>query len=157
MFNPIVQVKQLHLDAIIPKYATKGSAAIDLHAYITTSNGRHSLDPGDQFTFSTGISLWLQDPSICMMIIPRSSLGTNGLVLAHGSGLVDSDYQGEIKVPLLNRLNREPLVNQPINIQHGDRIAQAVLLPCLKAKFEFVEAFTEATARGEGGFGSTGK
>ena len=131
-----------------PKYATPGSAGIDLKA--ASIIRAIEIYPGDQELIRTGIAIHIKDPGYAGMIIPRSGLGKRGVVLGNLVGLIDSDYQGEIKVLLWNR------GNDIVQIDHMDRIAQLVIVPVVQAQFEIVEHF-EQSQRGQGGFGSTGK
>jgi len=131
-----------------PKYATPGSAGIDLKA--ASIIRAIEIYPGDQELIRTGIAIHIKDPGYAGMIIPRSGLGKRGVVLGNLVGLIDSDYQGEIKVLLWNR------GNDIVEIDHMDRIAQLVIVPIVQAKFEIVQEF-EQSQRGAGGFGSTGK
>ena len=131
-----------------PKYATPGSAGIDLKA--ASIIRAIEIYPGDQELIRTGIAIHIKDPGYAGMIIPRSGLGKRGVVLGNLVGLIDSDYQGEIKVLLWNR------GNDIVQIDHMDRIAQLVIVPIVQAQFEIVEHF-EQSQRGTGGFGSTGK
>lgn len=134
----------------MPTYGTPGSAAVDL-VYCAEEYGAYYLSPGDFFLFKTGIALDMRSSDMAAIIIPRSGNGTKrGLVLAHGTGLIDSDYQGELFVPLLNR-GREAQTIKP-----GERIAQLFFIPVIHATFNVVQEFQTATARGAGGFGSTG-
>lgn len=129
-------------------YATAGSAGADLcYAY----GDSFTLYPDERRTVGTGLRLDMSDnPSMCAMVLPRSGSGARGLVLANTIGLIDSDYQGEIMLALLNSGQR------PIDIHPGTRIAQIVFLPVHRPLFEFVTEFPVKTDRGEGGFGSTG-
>ena len=131
-----------------PDYATPGSAGIDLKA--ASIIRAIEIYPGDQELIRTGIAIHIKDPGYAGMIIPRSGLGKRGVVLGNLVGLIDSDYQGEIKVLLWNR------GNDIVQIDHMDRIAQLVIVPIVQAQFEIVEHF-EQSQRGQGGFGSTGK
>ena len=131
-----------------PEYATPGSAGIDLKAVSIIR--AIEIYPGDQELISTGIAIHIKDPGYAGMIIPRSGLGKRGVVLGNLVGLIDSDYQGEIKVLLWNR------GNDIVQIDHMDRIAQLVIVPVVQAQFEIVQEF-EQSQRGAGGFGSTGK
>ena len=133
-----------------PKYATPGSAGVDLKACYYLPKDGISILPGRTFMFSTGIALHIKDPGYAGMIIPRSSLGKKGIVLGNLVGLIDSDYQGEILVLLWNR------GNEVVKIEYMDRIAQLVIVPVVQAQFEIVQEF-EQSQRGAGGFGSTGK
>ena len=131
-----------------PDYATPGSAGIDLKA--ASIIRAIEIYPGDQELIRTGIAIHIKDPGYAGMIIPRSGLGKRGVVLGNLVGLIDSDYQGEIKVLLWNR------GNDIVEIDHMDRIAQLVIVPIVQAQFEVVQEF-EQSQRGQGGFGSTGK
>ena len=131
-----------------PEYATPGSAGIDLKA--ASIIRAIEIYPGDQELIRTGIAIHIKDPGYAGMIIPRSGLGKRGVVLGNLVGLIDSDYQGEIKVLLWNR------GNDIVQIDHMDRIAQLVIVPVIQAQFEIVQEF-EQSQRGQGGFGSTGK
>jgi len=131
-----------------PEYATPGSAGIDLKA--ASIIRAIEIYPGDQELIRTGIAIHIKDPGYAGMIIPRSGLGKRGVVLGNLVGLIDSDYQGEIKVLLWNR------GNDIVQIDHMDRIAQLVIVPVVQAQFEIVQEF-EQSQRGIGGFGSTGK
>ena len=132
-----------------PEYATPGSAGVDLRACSVPESGMY-ISPQGQALIKTGISMHIKDPGYAGMIIPRSGLGKRGVVLGNLVGLIDSDYQGEIKVLLWNR------GNDIVEIEHMDRIAQLVIVPIVQAQFEIVQEF-EQSQRGEGGFGSTGK
>ena len=146
-----IELKILN-EKCMPEYATTGSAGVDLKA-ASFGNGNEGLIeiyPGDQELIGTGVSIHIKDPGYAGMIIPRSSMGKRGIVLGNLVGLIDSDYQGEIKVLLWNR------GNDIVQIDHMDRIAQLVIVPVVQAQFEIVEHF-EQSQRGTGGFGSTGK
>ena len=132
-----------------PDYATPGSAGVDLRAESIPESGIR-IYPGQQFLIGTGISIHIKDQGYAGMIIPRSSIGRRGIVLGNLVGLIDSDYQGEIKVLLWNR------GNDIVEIEYMDRIAQLVIVPVVQAEFEIVQEF-EQSQRGQGGFGSTGK
>ena len=139
----------------IPKYATVGSAAIDLRACSIENNEQVVvLDPHHQITFGTGIALDLESElgpfRVAGLILPRSGLGTRGIILGNSVGLIDSDYRGEIKVCLWNRSFEE------VVIRKYDRIAQLIFIPYFKPELEVVSEFEE-TERGESGFGSTGR
>lgn len=131
----------------LPQYGTIGSAGLDLRACIAEPL---TLQPGEVYLMSTGLSIYLKDPNYAAMILPRSGLGhKNGIVLGNLVGLIDADYQGELKVSLWNRSN-EPFVINPL-----DRIAQLVVVPVVQIEFSVVQEF-DVSQRGEGGFGSTG-
>ena len=146
-----IELKILN-EKCMPEYATPGSAGIDLKAASlgNMNDGLIEIYPGDQELIGTGVSIHIKDPGYAGMIIPRSSMGKKGIVLGNLVGLIDSDYQGEIKVLLWNR------GDDMVKIEHMDRIAQLVIVPVVQAKFEIVEHF-EQSQRGTGGFGSTGK
>ncbi len=130
-----------------PEYATSGSAGLDLRACLDEPL---TLKPGDTQLIRTGLSIHIADPSLAAMILPRSGLGhKHGIVLGNLVGLIDSDYQGELMVSCWNRGQDE------FTVDVGERLAQLVLVPVVQADFEVVESF-DASARGAGGFGSTG-
>ena len=132
----------------LPAYATPGSAGLDLRACL---DAPITLEPNAWQLVGTGIAIHLADPGYAALILPRSGLGPkHGLVLGNLVGLIDSDYQGELKVSAWNRSNTA-FVLQPM-----ERLAQLVIVPVVQAAFNVVEAFT-ASERGEGGYGSTGK
>lgn len=132
----------------LPRYATEGSAGLDLSACI---DAPLELKPGATVLVPTGVAIYIQDPSLAAKILPRSGLGhKHGIVLGNLVGLIDSDYQGPLMVSLWNRSQISYM------IQPGERIAQLVLIPIVRGEFELVETF-EATQRGEGGFGSSGQ
>ena len=134
--------------AQLPHYATPGSAGLDLRACLEAAV---SLNPGETQLIPTGLAIHLADPGYAAMILPRSGLGhKHGVVLGNLVGLIDSDYQGQLMVSLWNR-GKEPFTIQPF-----ERIAQMVIVPVVQASFNLVDDF-DASHRGEGGFGSTGK
>mgnify|MGYP003411577040 FL=1 len=131
----------------LPAYATEHSAGMDLRAMIADSL---TLEPGSSHLIATGMAIHIGDPSICAHILPRSGLGhKQGLVMGNGVGLIDADYQGPLMVSLWNRGQAAQ------TIQAGDRIAQLVFMPVIRARLIEVEQFAES-ARGDGGFGHTG-
>jgi len=131
----------------LPAYATAASAGLDLRAALEEAL---TLQPGDTALVPSGLAIHLGDPGLCAVILPRSGLGhKHGIVLGNGTGLIDADYQGPLQVSVWNR-GREPFTMQP-----GDRIAQLVVLPIVRATLQLVDAF-ETSARGSGGFGHTG-
>ena len=148
----IVQVKVLDSrigDTIpFPQYASKGAAGLDLRV---CAEKAITIEPGQVHLLSTGIAIYLADPNYAAVLLPRSGLGhQHGIVLGNLVGLIDSDYQGEIKVSCWNR------GHCPYEIQVGERIAQLVILPVIQAQFQFVEDFV-ASERSENGFGSSGR
>ncbi|MDF1762517.1 MAG: dUTP diphosphatase [Oleibacter sp.] len=140
--------KRLGDTIAMPEYATSGSAGLDLRACVDEPV---TLAPGETILIKTGLAIFIEDPSIAAIILPRSGLGhKHGIVLGNLVGLIDSDYQGELMVSCWNRGNKT------FTIDIGERLAQLVLVPVIQAKFEMVEAFTE-TERGSGGFGHSGR
>ena len=145
MNNLPVKVQVLRPD-FLPQYKTDGSAGLDLHADIDNTA---FIRPDEVIKVSTGLKVYLEDPGYAGIVIPRSGLGTSGLVLGNLVGLLDSDYQGPLTLALWNR------TQEPILIHAGDRVAQLFVVPVAKVTWDVVDGF-EVTARGEGGFGSTG-
>lgn len=132
-----------------PKYATDGSAAVDLRAAIDEGSTLTIL-PGERALVPTGIAISPKDSGVVAVIAARSGLASKfGIALANGIGVIDSDYRGEISVALVN------LGKEPFEIHRGDRIAQLFFLPVLAANFNIVDELDETT-RGAGGFGHTG-
>ena len=132
----------------LPAYATPGSAGLDLRACL---DAPLILEPGGAELIPTGIAIHIGDPALAAMLLPRSGLGhKHGIVLGNLVGLIDSDYQGPLMVSCWNR-GRAPYTVQPM-----ERIAQLVIVPVVQATFRRVDDF-DASHRGEGGFGSTGK
>jgi len=151
-FELIILDKRIKQDDLKPK--TPGSAGIDLLAIdwktpTEESRSKLFLAPGQVEMIGTGISIHIKNPGYAAMILPRSGAGHKGLVLGNLVGLVDSDYQGELKVSAWNRSSN------PIIINAMDRIAQLVIVPVVVPEFVIVESFDESL-RGAGGFGSTG-
>lgn len=134
--------------ASLPAYATAGSAGLDLRACL---DAPLTLQPGDAQLIPTGLAMHLANPGYAALILPRSGLGAkNGIVLGNLVGLIDSDYQGPLMVSCWNR-GRDAFTINPL-----DRIAQMIIVPVMQAQFRVVEGF-DASSRGEGGFGSTGR
>ncbi|HOP17463.1 MAG: dUTP diphosphatase [Chromatiaceae bacterium] len=132
----------------LPDYATDGSAGMDLRAML---DGPLELGPGETELIPTGIAIHIADPSLAAVILPRSGLGhKHGIVLGNLVGLIDSDYQGQLYVSCWNR------GHSTFRIEIGERIAQLVLIPVVRAVFEQVEEFDESD-RGAGGFGHSGR
>jgi dUTP pyrophosphatase len=148
--DTVVDVKILdaRLADQLPGYATPGSAGLDLRACI---DAPLLLQPGQTVLLPTGMAIHLGDPGLAAVILPRSGLGhKHGIVLGNLVGLIDSDYQGPLMVSCWNR-GSEPFTVQPL-----ERIAQLVIVPVVRADFRVVDDFAQS-ARGEGGFGSTGR
>lgn len=132
----------------VPAYATDGSAGMDLRACLDATL---ALAPGDTELLPTGIAIHISDPSLAAVLLPRSGLGhKHGIVLGNLVGLIDSDYQGQLYVSCWNR------GTVPFSVEPGERIAQMVFVPVVRAGFEVVEDFVDST-RGAGGFGHTGR
>lgn len=145
-----VKIKKCRDGAIIPQYATDGSACFDLHAYI--ADGPESVTDKYPSLISTGLKFEIPEGHV-MMIYSRSGHGFNHDVrLANCVGVIDSDYRGEVKVKLTN----DSESYDGLWVAHGDRIAQAMIIPVQQVKFEEVSELSD-TERGTGGFGSTGK
>lgn len=132
----------------LPEYATPGSAAMDLRAVFATEHLR--VAPGESVLIGTGIAVYIADPGYCGLILPRSGLGhKHGLVLGNLVGLIDSDYQGELKISLWNRSPN------PYTVTLGERIAQLLIQPVIRPAPFIVTEFS-TSERGSGGFGHTG-
>ncbi len=131
----------------LPAYATTGSAGLDLRAMLQEDT---VLEPGQTLLIPTGLSIYIGDPGLAALILPRSGLGhKHGIVLGNLVGLIDSDYQGELMVSCWNR------GQTAFKIAIGERLAQLVLVPVVQAHFELVDEFDESQ-RGTGGFGHSG-
>ena len=143
-----LNIKLLSPKAVAPKYATPGSAAMDLTACLDEPV---VLEPGQRTLLPTGIAIALPSAEYVALVFARSSLGAKyGVSLSNGVGVIDSDYRGEIKVGLTNHSA------EPYTIQPGDRVAQLAVFPVVQANIHCVAELYE-TDRGTGGFGSTGK
>lgn len=147
-----VQVKvldsRLGQEWAMPSYATTGSAGLDLRACLDAAI---QIAPGETVLVKTGLAIYIEDPNVAGLILPRSGLGhKHGIVLGNLVGLIDSDYQGELMVSVWNRSQTA------FTLEPGERLAQYVLVPVIQASFEQVDEFA-ATERGAGGFGHTGK
>ncbi|EKD92269.1 MAG: hypothetical protein ACD_29C00094G0007 [uncultured bacterium] len=132
----------------LPEYATPGSAGLDLRACIDEPLTIH---PGETVLINTGLAIYIDNPTMAATILPRSGLGhKHGIVLGNLIGLIDSDYQGPLMISCWNR------GAIAYSVEPGERIAQLVIVPVLKARFQVVSEF-QASQRGEGGFGSSGQ
>lgn len=148
--KPVIDVKILdnRLHDNLPGYATTGSAGLDLRAAIETDM---LINPGETQLVPTGMAIHIADPALAAMILPRSGLGhKHGIVLGNLVGLIDSDYQGQLFVSVWNR------GNTAFRLAPLERIAQMIIVPVVQVQFNIVDDF-EASSRGEGGFGSTGR
>jgi dUTP pyrophosphatase len=156
----------------LPCFATDGAAGLDLRAMLNTETSVKKilasgciyqtysewnsdvksvrLSPGQQIMIDSGLKIHINSRNHVGLLFPRSSTGNKGLVLANGTGVIDSDYQGPLMMPLLNRSN------EPIWIEDGERVAQYVLTTAFQFDMQFVNQFSDPSLRGEGGFGSTG-
>jgi dUTP pyrophosphatase len=131
----------------LPAYATAHSAGLDLRAAL---DAPLTLQPGDAALVPSGLAIHIADPGLCAVLLPRSGLGhKHGIVLGNGTGLIDADYQGPLMISTWNR------GAAAYTIEPGDRIAQLVLLPIVRAALQVVDTF-DASTRGAGGFGHTG-
>ena len=143
-----VRVLDARMAEALPHYATPGSAGLDLRACL---DAPLVLEPWQAALIPTGLAIHIGDPSLAAMILPRSGLGHNhGIVLGNLVGLIDSDYQGQLMVSCWNRSD------VAFTIEPMERIAQMVIVPVVQARFRVVEEFGDVTARGAGGYGSTG-
>ena len=132
----------------LPEYATVGSAGLDLRACLAEPL---IVQPGATHLIPTGMAIHIADPGLAAMVLPRSGLGhKHGIVLGNLVGLIDSDYQGELLVSCWNR------GHTPFTVAVGERIAQLIIVPVVRAQFEIVTDFTPS-ARGTGGFGHSGQ
>ncbi len=150
--NKAIQLKildpRIGTEFPLPRYETKDSAGLDLRACLDATL---TLEPGTTHLIPTGISIYIGDPNLAAVILPRSGLGhKNGIVLGNLVGLIDADYQGPLMISCWNRSQ------VAYTIEPGDRIAQLVFLPIARTQFDIVEEFNE-TSRGAGGFGHSGK
>lgn len=131
----------------LPEYATAGSAGMDLRACLDQPL---TIAAGEAELIGTGIAMYIGDPNYAATLLPRSGLGhKKGIVLGNLVGLIDSDYQGELKISVWNRSQHD------YTIEPGERVAQLVIVPVVQAQMNIVEDFTE-TDRGTGGFGHSG-
>ncbi|MEM1176421.1 MAG: dUTP diphosphatase [Pseudomonadota bacterium] len=131
----------------LPHYATDGSAGLDMRACI---DDPLTVNPGDTVLVPTGLAIHVSDPSLAAVLLPRSGLGhKHGLVLGNLTGLIDSDYQGQVFISCWNRGRAS------YEVQPGERIAQMVFVPVEQVQFNVVDEF-DASERGDGGFGSSG-
>jgi len=132
----------------LPAHATSGSAGLDLRACL---DAPLEIKPGETQLIRTGVAIYIEDPGLAGMVLPRSGLGhKHGIVLGNLVGLIDSDYQGELMVSCWNRGNTS------FTIDVGERIAQLIIVPVVQADFAIVDEFT-GSERAAGGFGSTGR
>ena len=132
----------------LPEYATDGSAGMDLRAALDKTT---EIKPGETILVPTGVAIYVEDPTMAAVVLPRSGLGhKHGIVLGNLVGLIDSDYQGQLFISCWNR------GDEAFSIDVGDRLAQLVIVPVIQAEFDVVDDFI-STDRGAGGFGHSGK
>lgn len=132
----------------LPSYATSGAAAVDLRACLEMPK---TVQPGETVLIPSGIAISIHDPALVALLVPRSGLGIkHGIVLANTIGVIDSDYQGEIGIGIVNR------GSAPYTIEPGERVCQMMFVPVLQADLSVVTEFSKESERGAGGFGSTG-
>ncbi len=143
-----IKILDQRMQDLLPAYATPGSAGLDLRACIEAPI---TIEPGQTILVPTGLAINIKDPGYCAMILPRSGMGhKNGIVLGNLVGLIDSDYQGPLMVSTWNR------GSNPFTLEPMERLAQLIIVPVLQVGFNIVDDF-DASERGAGGFGSTGK
>ena len=148
MKNIDLKILDPRMKDFLPAYGTPGSAGLDLRACV---DAPLTIEPGQTVLVPTGLAIHIGDAGLAAMILPRSGLGhKHGVVLGNLVGLIDSDYQGQLMVSVWNR-GKDVFTIQPM-----DRIAQMVIVPVVQPAFRVVDDF-DASSRGEGGFGSTGK
>ncbi|GGC72671.1 dUTP diphosphatase [Undibacterium terreum] len=148
MKNIDLKILDPRMKDLLPAYGTPGSAGLDLRACI---NEAITIKPGETVLIPTGLAIHIGDPGYAAMLLPRSGMGhKNGIVLGNLVGLIDSDYQGELKISTWNR-GQSDFVLQPM-----ERLAQMIIVPVLQVGFNVVDEF-DSSERGAGGFGSTGK
>lgn len=146
----IITDERLTKLAKITDRAYEDSAGMDLRAMFE-GDGPLILPPGKAALIPTGLKVWIRDPNFVGLLFPRSGTGhKRGLVLGNGTGVIDAAYQGDLMVSLLNRTDHN------VDVELGERIAQLVITPVMRPHLEFVEEFGDVTARGTGGFGSSG-
>jgi dUTP pyrophosphatase len=144
-----VRILDARIAGQLPAYATTGSAGLDLRACL---DAPLTLAPNAWQLVPTGMAVHLADPGYAAMLLPRSGLGhKHGIVLGNLVGLIDSDYQGQLMVSAWNRSD------VAFTIEPMERIAQMVIVPVVQAELNIVEAFSDASERGTGGYGSTGR
>ena len=146
-----LKILDARMKALLPAYATAGSAGLDLRACIDAAI---TIEAGATVLIPTGLAIHVADPGYCAMILPRSGMGhKNGIVLGNLVGLIDSDYQGQLMVSTWNR------GQQAFTLQPMERLAQLIIVPVLQVGFNVVDAFDASyeSERGAGGFGSTGQ
>lgn len=150
--NMLIEVKvcdsRINSSIPLPDYQSNSAAGIDLYACIDKPL---TLKPNECVLINSGVALHIKDPNVCGIIAPRSGLGHKlGIILGNSIGVIDADYQGEIKLSIWNRSEKEQTIN-PL-----DRICQLLFVPIARPKFNIVDNFANEEERADGGFGSTG-
>lgn len=146
-----VKIQLLHTEAIVPRYATAGAACFDLHALLPGEGSYACIHPGTPTVIRTGLAFEVPEGHV-MLVYSRSGHGfKNNVRLANCVGVIDSDYRGEVQV----KLTRDEHEGGDLVVHHGDRIAQAMIIPVQQVNFDVVPQLSD-TARGSGGFGSSG-
>ena len=136
-------------DIPLPAYATAGAAGMDLRACLSASTVIH---PSETLLVGSGVAVFIRSPGYMGVLVPRSGIGVkHGIVLANTIGVIDSDYQDEIRIALYNRSAKA------YTLAPGERVCQLIFMPVAQATLKVVAAFSSETVRGVGGFGSTGK
>ena len=152
MDRPLIEIRRVNSSKVprfdLPGYATPGSAGLDLRACI---DAPISVSPGETVLVPSGIAINIKNASIMAMITPRSGLGNQGFVLGKLTGIIDSDYQGEVKISVWNRTT-----NKTFEIEPGQRICQMIFVPVYRVDLKEVDEFTSNTKRASGGFGHSG-
>ena len=139
-----INIKITRQGAMLPTYGRIGDAGADIYAFLKEPT---TIQPGQTVVIPTGVAMWINDPAFVGLIVPRSKSGNKGLVLGNLTGVVDSNYQGELLISAWNRSS------DPITIKDMDRIAQLLIVPVITAEWELVKQFNTTTIRGERGLG----
>lgn len=146
LFNPMLK------EFGLPEYQSDGAAAMDIRALMDVD--RVEIAPGATHKFRAGFGFHIARPDYAAFILPRSGSGTRGANLKNTLGLIDSDYQGEL---VCTAINTNPPGSSPIVVEHGERIFQLLFLPVVRVEQKWVDCFSAASSRGDGGLGSTGR
>lgn len=141
------QLSPAELAERLPQYSSVGNAAFDLRLALEAPL---TLKPNESKVIGVGYGVWIQDPNFVGYVVPRSGLGSKGLVVGNLVGVIDSNYQGELKVCVWNRSNEDKI------IEPWDRVAQFIISPVYHAQFDLVENYHESSDRGADGFNSSG-
>lgn len=150
--NALLKEKPEPWEFPLPQYESEEAAAMDIRAFMEEE--QVSIAPGESFKFLAGFGFHINNPWIAAQILPRSGTGVKGTNLKNTLGLIDSDYQGELKC---TAINTNPPGTDPIVVNRGDRIFQLIFVPIIRVRPQWVKEYSVETKRGTGGFGSTGK